>query len=144
MATMTNRQTSDYHPTHRLMLSCRRLNTAIAAGDQLRAEHARADTVKKMAVLLDEFGLTDVAAQVAAKASEFGQDMIDEANAVPTETDSHPTKKKAGWYRNADGRYDLWLWRGSPTPVLTKIRTADKPPISSRYKVRSGPMDDRT
>lgn len=65
------------------MLSCRRLITAIDSGDEYRAEAARADTMKKMAMLIEEFGLTEVAFEVIQAVCEFdGQHIESEEPAL--------------------------------------------------------------
>lgn len=78
------RYTTDRRAAHLLMLSCQRLDRAIASGDLLRAEHARADTVKKMARLMDEFGFPDIGVRIAEAAGDFGQHIIDESECLST------------------------------------------------------------
>ena len=65
------RRTTDQHAAHDLMLSCRRLDTAIESGDPHRGEAARFDTMQCIGDLLREFGLEDLSAQVLSHQHEF-------------------------------------------------------------------------
>lgn len=76
------RLSTDQAAAHRLKLSCQRLHRAIASGDQHRAEAARADTMKKMALLIEEFGLTEIAAHVLDALPEFDGRHIEEDDDV--------------------------------------------------------------
>lgn len=77
---MGSRHTTDRIATHQLMLSCRRLDTAIASDDPHRSEAARHDTMECMADLLMEFGLTDIANRVRGHLPEFDGRHIEEPN----------------------------------------------------------------